>query len=95
MSPVPAHWLDILTVGTRSNHDGMGAKIKVESASGTRYSHVNTAVGYGGASERRVHFGLGKDAVVTRIEITWPSGGLQAIEDVPADQLLVVKEPEA
>jgi hypothetical protein len=95
VSPAPNHWLGILTIGTRSNRDGMGAKIKVTTASGSRYSHVNTAVGYGGASERRVHFGLGRDSVVTRIEIRWPSGAVQALENVPVDQTLVVREPRA
>jgi hypothetical protein len=82
-------------VGTKSNRDGMGAKIKAVSASGTRYSHVNTAVGYGGASDPRVHFGLGSDEVVKTLEITWPSGVVQTLENVKADQILVVTEPEA
>jgi hypothetical protein len=93
VSPVPNHWISILTEGTKSNRDGMGAKIKVISPSGTRYSHVNTAVGYGGASDKRVHFGLGKDDTPTRIEITWPSGIRQTLEGVKADQILAVKEP--
>lgn len=95
VSPVPSHWLGTLTVGIRSSQDGMGAKIKVTTASGTRYRHVNTAVGYGGASERRVPFGLGRDTVVTRVEIRWPSGAVQALENVPVDQGLVVEEPAA
>ena len=94
LSPPPNHWLAIQTVGTRSNRDGIGAKIKLFSPSGVRYDHVNTAVGYGGASDKRVHFGLGKDEVVTRLEITWPSGIVQALEGVKADQVLVVTEPE-
>ncbi len=95
VSPVRNHWLEVLTVGTKSNRDGMGARIKVVSASGTRYGHVNTAVGYGGASDRRVHFGLGRDTVAQRIEIAWPSGTLQVLENVAADQVLVVKEGES
>jgi hypothetical protein len=94
VSPRPNHWLAIQTVGTKSNRDGIGAKIKLVSPSGVRYDHVNTAVGYGGASDKRVHFGLGKDEVATRLEITWPSGIVQLLENVKADQVLVVKEPE-
>jgi hypothetical protein len=94
VSPRPNHWLAIQTVGTKSNRDGIGAKIKLVSPSGVRYDHVNTAVGYGGASDKRVHFGLGKDDVVTRLEITWPSGIVQVLENLKADQVLVVKEPE-
>jgi hypothetical protein len=94
VSPVPNHWLSLLTVGTRSNRDGIGAKIRLTTRSVTQYSHVNNAVGYGGASDRRVHFGLGRDDRAVRIEITWPSGVVQTLEDVVADRVLVVKEPK-
>jgi hypothetical protein len=95
VSPVPNRWISVQTVGRKSSRDGMGAKIKVTTSSGAQWSHVNTAVGYGGASDRRVHFGLGKDEVVARIEITWPSGVVQALENVKADQALVVQEPDS
>jgi hypothetical protein len=94
VSPTPNHWLLVRTVGTKSNRDGMGAKLKVTTPTKTLYSHVNTAVGYGGSSDHRVHFGLGGDEVVTKLEITWPSGTVQTLENVPADQILVVTEPE-
>jgi hypothetical protein len=92
VSPTPNHWLDILTVGVRSNRDGIGAKIRVTTRSGTFYNHVNTAVGYGGASDRRVHFGLGEEDHGS-VQITWPSGIVQTLDDVAADRLLVVREP--
>jgi hypothetical protein len=95
VSPVRNHWLAVDTVGTKSNRDGMGAKVKLVSPSGTRYGQVNTAVGYGGASDRRVHFGLGRDTVAQRIEVSWPSGVLRVLENVAADQVLVVKEGES
>ncbi len=59
VSPTRNHWLLVSTVGSRSNRDGAGARIRVTTASGTQYNHVNTAVGYGCASDHRVHFGLG------------------------------------
>jgi hypothetical protein len=95
VSPTPNHWLMIRTVGTRSNRDGMGARITVTTPSKTLHSHVNTAVGYGGSSDPRVHFGLGKDTLATKIEIVWPSGTVQTLENVQADQVLVVTEPGA
>ena len=52
VSPAPHHWLLVETVGTKSNRDGMGAKVKVVTAQGAQHGHVNTAVGYGGASDR-------------------------------------------
>ncbi len=94
VSPEPRHWLLVDTVGRKSNHDGMGAKIKVVTASGAQYNDVNTAVGYGCASDRRVHFGLGADAVVKELTIRWPSGKIQTLNGVPADQVLTVREPE-
>ena len=93
VSPTSNHWLSILTVGARSNRDGIGAKISVTTRSGTLHSHVNSAVGYGGASDRRVHFGLGKEDRAARVEITWPSGVVQTLENVAANQVLLVREP--
>jgi hypothetical protein len=87
------HWLLVETVGTKSSRDGMGAKIKITTASGTQHDHVNTAVGYGGASDRRVHFGLGADTVVRELTIVWPSGKTQTLANVAADQILRVREP--
>ena len=59
-----------------------------------RHNHVNNAVGYGGASDLRVHFGLGKDETVTKLEVKWPSGVRQVLENVPTNQVLTVKEPQ-
>jgi hypothetical protein len=95
VSPAPNHWLLVRTVGTRSNRDGVGARIRVTTTSGTQTSHVNTAVGYGCASDRRVHFGLGPDFVVRELRIEWPSGAVKTQRDVPADRIITVREDEA
>ncbi len=95
VSPTPNHWLLIRTVGSRSNRDGIGAKIRVTTASGTQYNHVNTAVGYGSASDPRVHFGLGRDTVAKELQVQWPSGAVQTLHDVAADQILTVREDTA
>ena len=88
------HWLLVKTLGGKSNRDGMGAKLKIVTASGAQYNHVNTAVGYGSASDRRVHFGLGENAVVKELQVAWPSGKTQTLTGVKADQVLTVREPE-
>jgi len=93
-SPGENHWLIVKTEGRRSNRDGIGAKIRVESASGVQWNHVTTSVGYAGSSDRRVHFGLGKDSVVRKLEIVWPSGVGQELTRVPANQILTVVEPQ-
>ena len=94
-SPGAAHWLDIALEGTRSNRDGMGARIKVVSKTvGAQYNHMTASVGYASSSLGPVHFGLGPDKRVELVEIVWPSGTLQTLRDVDGDRVLKVKEPE-
>jgi hypothetical protein len=95
VSPTPNHWLLVKVVGTKSNRDGVGTRVRVTTASQTQHSHVNTAVGYGCASDPRVHFGLGPDAVVRELKLEWPSGAVQTLRDVPADRIITVREDEA
>jgi len=88
------HWLGIETVGTKSNRDGIGARVKVVSASGlTQYYTVQTAVGYLSASDRRLLVGLGADPMAKLVEIRWPSGIVQKLENVKGSQILKVTEP--
>jgi hypothetical protein len=88
------HWLDIALEGTRSNRDGIGARIKLVTKNGTQYNHMTTSVGYASSSDGPVHFGLGPDAVALSIEVRWPSGITQTLRDVAADRVISVKEPE-
>jgi hypothetical protein len=89
------NWIGIVPVGTRSNRDGIGARIKVLSVSGfTQYFTVNTAVGYLSASDKRVIAGLGDDSTVKLIEIRWPSGIVQKFENVKTRQFLKAVEPK-
>jgi hypothetical protein len=87
------HWLDIALRGTKSNRDGIGARIKVVTKSGTQYNHMTTSVGYASSSYGPVHFGLGADAQADSIEIHWPSGQLQTFQNVNADRVLKAIEP--
>jgi hypothetical protein len=88
------HWLELRLKGTKSNRDGIGARIKVTGESGrVQHNHVTTAVGYASSSDKRVHFGLGPDDTAREIEIRWPSGKAQVLKDVTADQSLEVTEP--
>ena len=91
-SPGANHWLELRLEGTRSNRDAIGARIKVVSKNLTQYNHVTTAVGYASSSAGPVHFGLGRDAMADLVEIRWPSGVVQTLKDVPANQLLKVQE---
>ena len=86
------HWLTLNLVGHKSNRDGIGAEIKLTTASGPQWVTVTTASSYLSASDKRAHFGLGKDAVAQTIEIRWPSGITQTLHDVPADQIVTIDE---
>lgn len=91
-SPGSAHWLDIALVGTKSNRDGIGARIRLSAKSGVQYNHMTTSVGYASSSHGPVHFGLGADTSANEIEIRWPSGIVQKLTAVPADRVVTVKE---
>lgn len=56
---------------------------------------MSTAGSYASASDKRVHFGLGADAIVRLVEVTWPSGIVQRVEHVSADQVLTISEPNS
>jgi len=83
------HWLTVNLRGTRSNRDGLGARVRVNGQ--TRVA--TTAGSYLSASDKRVHFGLGT-AETAKVEILWPSGIRQILNDVHADQILEIREPE-
>jgi hypothetical protein len=88
------NWIGIQTVGTKSNRDGIGSRVKVVSASGlTQFFTVNTAIGYLSASDKRINVGLGPDSFAKIIEITWPSAIVQKFENVKAGQMLKAVEP--
>ena len=87
------HWLDIALRGTKSNRDGIGARIKLTTRNGAQYNHMTTSVGYASSSDGPVHFGLGAENQADLIEIHWPSGIVQTVQNVSADQVLKVTEP--
>jgi hypothetical protein len=90
----PNNWILLDLQGTKSNRDGIGARVKVTLPSGDHFhEHVTTANGIYSASDRRVHFGLGKATEVALIEILWPSGITQRLENPGINRVLHVVEP--
>jgi hypothetical protein len=91
------HWLDVRLVGTTSNRDGIGAVVKIASIADPRwreqFNHRTTVVGYASSSAGPVHFGTGTAATIATVEVRWPSGIVQVLKDVAADQVLTVREP--
>ncbi len=81
-------WLTLRLIGTKSNRDGIGAKVRV----GRQLVEAHTVGSYLSSSDPRVHFGLGDETRVT-VRIEWPSGQVQTLENVAAGQVLEVREP--
>jgi hypothetical protein len=86
------HWLTVQLIGTKSNRDGIGASLKVGSAGFVQVEQAKGGMSYLSASDPRIHFGLGKRHKIESLEITWPSGQVDRLTNVPIDQIIAIKE---
>jgi hypothetical protein len=86
------HWIAIRTVGTKSNLDGIGARIRVKAGSRTLIDEVRSGSSYISNNDMRVHFGLGAVTKVDWVEIRWPSGLLERFDNPPIDIIQTFKE---
>ncbi|HWB99937.1 MAG TPA: ASPIC/UnbV domain-containing protein, partial [Bryobacteraceae bacterium] len=86
------HWLQIRLVGRKSNRDGIGAVVRVTSASGKQWNMVRSGSSYCSQSDLALTFGLGSDAQAAGVEITWPSGARQQFSNIAANQFLTIDE---
>ena len=89
------HWLAIKARGRESNRFGLGSKVRVTAGGVTQYREINPSGSYLSTSDMRLYIGLGKEAVVQRLEIEWPLGKKQVLENVPAGQILNLDEANA
>ena len=90
VSPGKNNWIILKLIGTKSNRDGIGARVRI----GKQYNHMTSSVGYASSTHFGVHFGLGRMSKVDEVEIRWPSGIVQVLHDVPPNQRLQIREPE-
>jgi enediyne biosynthesis protein E4 len=86
------HWITIDTVGTKSSRDGLGAVVKIKSASGTQTGMVRTGSSYCSQSQLALTFGLNTDTKVDSVEVTWPSGIVQKLGPQSVDHVLKITE---
>ena len=86
------HWLAVRLAGTRSNASGLGAVVRVETAAGAQWRAVHSGSSYCSQSDLALTFGLGREAHVRALVVTWPSGLVERFANLPADQLVVVEE---
>jgi hypothetical protein len=86
------HWLEILLIGTKSNRDGVGARLKLTAGDLVLYDQRKGGMSYQSAQDPRLHFGLGQHSKVDQLEITWPSGIVTKLTDLPCNKIISVKE---
>jgi len=91
-SPGRNHWIRVRTIGTRSNRRGIGARITCVTGKVRQIDEVRSGGSYISQSDLRVHFGLGEADKVDVLEIRWPSGQVDTLKDVPANQIIELKE---
>jgi len=97
-SKLDHNWIKVRTIGTKSNRSGIGARLAcVTHAPGETKPHrqideVRSGGGYFSQNDLRVHFGLGKADQVDIMEIRWPSGQVDTLKDIKANQLIFVTE---
>ena len=89
------HVANIDLRGTVSNRYGVGATVRVESALGVQVRQLTLARGYMSSSEPMLHFGFGADTTIRRMVVTWPSGHVQAFENLAVDRRYTITEPSA
>jgi hypothetical protein len=82
----------VKTIGTKTNRDGIGARIRLTAGGRTFVDQVTSGSSYLTQHDMRVHVGLGTATTVERLEITWPDGRIDAIENLPVNHVLTVRE---
>ena len=91
----PNHWIILNLIGTRSNRDAIGARVRISTAAGDQFATVTTCSSYQSSSDKRLHFGLGSADFIREIEIRWPSGIRQIIQNQEPDDLKQVSPKPA
>ena len=91
-TPSPGNRLQIALVGTRSNRDGNGARVAVTFGGKTVIREFKGGGSYLSTSDPRIHVGLGSADKAERVEIRWPSGAVDVLENVPANRAITVRE---
>ncbi|HEY7290987.1 MAG TPA: CRTAC1 family protein [Vicinamibacterales bacterium] len=86
------NWISVRTRGVKSNRDGIGAVVRVESASGRQWNMVRSGSSYASQSDLALTFGLGADTVVSSLEVEWPSGIRDKMTSIPARRAVTIEE---
>jgi hypothetical protein len=88
------HWIMLKLIGTRSNRDAIGTRVRLRAGDFLSFDQVRSGGSYCSSHDLRLHFGLGTRATVDEVEIRWPSGAVDHLANLKADQILTIREKE-
>jgi hypothetical protein len=88
----PNNWLKLKLVGTKSNRSAIGARVLLKSGSRSQAQEVTSQSSYYSHNDLRLHFGLGQNEKADVIEIRWPSGEIETLKNIAANQIVTIKE---
>src|SRR5262249_35688458 len=86
------NWLKIKLIGTKSNTSAIGAQVRLKTGGTIQFQEVSSQSSYYSANDPRLHFGLGLQSKVEQVEVRWSNGQTEIIKDIPANQIVVIKE---
>jgi hypothetical protein len=86
------HWVGLKVVGTKSNRDGIGARVTLKVGARVLVDEVRSGSSYDSNSDVRIHFGLGGATKIDWVQIRWPSGLTERFENIPVDAIHTLKE---
>jgi len=89
------HWIMFHLEGVVSNRDAVGSRVRVTSGGSVQTRYVVSSSGYLSQSDYRLHFGLGESKKVEEVEIRWPTGKVQVLKNIAANQVVVIKEEKS
>jgi enediyne biosynthesis protein E4 len=92
MAPNANHWVGVITEGTRSNRDGIGARVTLYAAGHKWVQEVRSGSSYISSNDLRLHFGIGAVASVDKIEVLWPSGTNESFKVAGVDRFVTLTE---
>jgi enediyne biosynthesis protein E4 len=88
----PNNWLMLNLIGTKSNRSAIGARVTLKADTQLQFQEVTSQSSYYSHNDHRLHFGLGQNKKADSIEIFWPSGNREVLDNVPANKIVNIKE---
>jgi len=86
------NWLKLKLIGTKSNRSAIGARVRLRTGAHLQAQEISSQSSYYSHNDPRLHFGLGANTKADQIDIRWPSGAIESIKDIAANQIVTIKE---